>query len=137
MSHILQNHDYDLILHDKGNLQQLFDECDIRYNITSQLISYVESVRKRANHISYKELKKFIQKFSSGFFPQIGDINLTSSDIGNALNDQQFSEEEIGNHQNPYVLSSIIAVKCRNEDEIWWDPEEILKELYKIRNGNI
>lgn len=137
MSHILQNHDYDLILHDKGNLQQLFHGCDIRYNITSQLISYVESVRKRANHISYKELKKFIQKLSSGFFPQIGDINLTSSDIGNALNDQQFSEEEIGNHQNPYVLSSIIAVKYRNEDEIWWDPEEILKELYKIRNGNI
>jgi hypothetical protein len=62
---------------------------------------------------------------------------LVPSDIGNALLDEEFVRNETSKQQNPYYLSSLIAIKYRQENEIWWDIDELLSQLKEIRDGYI
>ena len=101
------------------------------------LICYIEGVRKSSKILTNSDLRAFVNIISKGSYPEIADIQLTSSDISNAINDEQFILNEIGNRQNPYYLSSKIAIKYRCEDEIWWDADELINQLSEIYDGDI
>ena len=78
-----------------------------------------------------------MEHFSDDSIPFASDINLVPSDISNALLDEEFVRNETSKQQNPYYLSSLIAIKYRNENEVWWDVDELLSQLKEIRDGYI
>ena len=135
MQHILNKQGYDIILEGKDDLLNFLSENDIAFNIVPMLVIYLENVRKRSDKISNTEIKQFLYKLSDGNIHQVANIALTPSDLSNAILDDEFLSEEIGKRQNPYILSSKIAVKYRNEEEIWWDVDELIAQLIEINNG--
>lgn len=135
MSRLLTKSDYDSILQGKSVVISTLGKDGIGYNVIPVLISYLESVRKRENSVTYSELKQFVAHFSDGSITFASDINLVPSDIGNALLDGEFVRNETSKQQNPYYLSSLIAIKYRYENEVWWDIDEILSQLKEIRDG--
>lgn len=135
MQHILNKQGYDIILEGKGELLNFLDGNDIAFNIIPVLVTYLENIRKRSDKISNMEIKKFLYKLSDGNIHQVASIALTPSDLSNAILDDEFLSEEIGKRQNPYILSSKIAIKYRNEEEIWWDVDELIAQLIEINNG--
>ncbi len=137
MSRILSKSNYDSILQGKSIEVSTLGEYGIGYNVIPLLISYLESTKKRADSISYTKLKQFVEHFSNGSIPFASDINLVPSDISNALLDEEFVNNEISKQQNPYYLSSFIAINYKNEHEVWWDIDELLLQLNEIKNGYI
>lgn len=137
MSRILSKSDYNSILQGKSVVISTLDEYGIGYNVIPVLISYLESAKKRENSVSFSELKQFVEHFFDGSIPFASDINLVPSDIGNALLDEEFVRNETSKQQNPYYLSSLIAIKYRQENEVWWDVDELLSQLKEIRDGYI
>ena len=129
MSRILSKSDYDSILKGKSIVTSTLGEYGIGYNVIPILISYLESTKKRENSISYSELKQFVEHLSDKSIPFASDINLVPSDISNALLDEEFVRNETNKRQNPFFLSSLIAIRYRNEDEVWWDVDELLSQL--------
>ena len=137
MSRVLSKSDYNAILQGKSIVNSSLGEYDIGYNVIPILISYLENIKKREGSVSYSQLKELVDHLSNGTFPFVSDINLEQSDISNAILDEEFLKNEIGKQNNPYFLSFYIAIKFRNEDEAWWDVDELLSQLNELRNGHI
>lgn len=137
MSRVLSKSDYDALLQGKSIVNSSLGEYDIGYNVIPILISYLENIKKREGSVSYSLLKEFVDHLSNGTFPFVSEINLEQSDISNAILDEEFLKNEIGKQNNPYFLSSYIAIKFRNEDEAWWDVDELLSQLNELKNGYI
>lgn len=92
----------------------------IYYLSIPALLFYLESKRKGSSLNT--EMKGFVQALESGFEHNIVPINLSIESIEDALADEDFINQNVSMHKNPFLLSAQTSLFYGNP---WWSCDRL------------